>query len=795
MKKGIFFLFLLFFVMTELVAQQCSLKGRVNDKDTGQPISYANIILTNNSDSNFLSGAITNEKGVFKIVDIEPGTYTLKISFIGYQHSIINDLLLESGKKDVGIIELTMLTENLEEVDVKTTKPSVSYKVDRKVIDADSFPGADFAIDLLENVPSLEVDFEGRLTYRGDGTFKVYINGRPTTNGENKLRQLPASQVDKIEVVTNPSARFDSEGTAGIIHVILKKNRLEGYSIGASAKVGTRQSGELIFSVDKKGKKGGWYVNGNLGSYVWGENSIEQHQQIISGDDKYENNIYRHLKYGGISEYLEVGFNIDLSDKDYLDFSGHINPFKQTEFQYSDGNYSELAFDSANKLIQSKYYTNDSRNDIFYQYAGASLSYEHAFNKKRSHLLSTYVTFSTYLRNLEEKLIETKDYKSYVERSGYLAGESNETTFDGEISYLVPFSEIVGLEAGGKFSTDHIPEITSVSGTFDENGNITPFPSEPLNQRVVFAQDIYAGFITLKSEWEKFAFQLGGRVEYTDRVSDYIFEDTTGSDVIVPGKTNFYDFFPSAHFTFNFTDDHQMTISYSRRIDRPRYWKLVPLKQYYSPFAYSTGNSDLLPSYSDAYELGYKKSWEKDFIGFEVFTRTTSQVMQTYTRTDTLNILYYTPENVGNSISIGAEVMTGLDLFTWWNLNFSTSLYYYQLDVDVDYNISTRDQFRVNTRLNNTFTFPLAFTLKWDLRYNSPRVTAQTKHDGYFYSNIAMKKGFMDNKWTMTLAFSNLFTGITYYSESEGDGFKVQTTNVNEPFASIKVAYLLNNQE
>lgn len=795
MKKGLLVLVLSLFGMIVLNAQQSLLKGKVLDNTTKEPISYANISLTSYADSSFLSGAISNEKGTFKIEDYQPGKYKLKVSFIGYQLFSIDSLELNEGTSDIGNVELEVFTENLHEIDVKAEKQGVNYTVDRKVIDAGSFPDADVAMDLLENVTSLEVDFDGNLTYRGDGTFKVYINGRPTTNGENKLRQLPTSQIDKIEVITNPSARYDSEGTAGIIHVILKKNKLEGYAISASAKIGTRMSADLNFSIDKKGKKGGWYINGNVGSYVWGESSIEQHQVIESDSNIYENNIYRHLKYGGVSEYLEVGFNLDLSDKDYLDFSAHINPFKQTEFQYSDGNYSELTYDLDNKLEESLYYTNESRNDLFYQFAGASLSYEHAFNKKRTHLLAAYVTFSTYLRNFEEKLIETKDYTSYIERSGYVAGESNETTFDSEITYSVPFSEIVGLEAGGKISTDHIPEITSTSGTFDDQGNLTPFPEEPINQQVVFTQDIYAGFITLKSEWEKFAFKLGGRVEYTDRISDYKYQDVNGNDVVEPGRTDFTDFFPTAHFTFNLTKDNQLTLSYSRRIERPRYWKLVPLKQYYSPFAYSTGNADLLPSYSDAFELGYKKSWAKDFVGFELFARKTSQVMQTYTRTDTLNILFYKPENVGNSTSIGAELMAGVDLWPWWNVNFSSSFFFYQLDVDVDYDITTKDQFRVNARLNNTFNLPLAFTFKWDVRYNSPRVTAQAEYDGYIYSNVAMKKGFNDNSWNLTLAFSNLFTGVRYYSVSQGDGFEVETTTVNEPYATIKVAYLFNKQE
>lgn len=795
MKKGISFLFLFVLLLSVLQGQNLAVKGKIIDKASNDPIEYANIQLNLKHDSSFLSGAISNEKGLFKIDQLEPGIYSLKISFVGYQSILIEDVNLASGTINLGDIGIELMNQDIDEVSISASKSPVSYKVDRKVIDANSFPSADVAIDLLENVPSLQLDYDGRLTYRGDGTFKVYINGRPVTNGEEKLRQMPAALVDKIEIVTNPSARYDSEGTAGIIHVILKKNKLEGYAISSSLTAGTRNNVDWLFSIDKKGKKGGWYVNGNIGKYIWGETRINQQQTIKSNNNTYLNNFSKNKNWGGFSQYLEVGFNYDITEKDNIDFSGHINPFKQTEFQFSEGSYNELSYDENGELIGSEFYDNTSEDDLYYQYTGATLSYEHAFNKKRSHLLSAYVTFSTYLRDLEETMIDTKDYQTYIEKQGYVSREKNETTVESELSYLVPFSESIGLEAGFKISTDHIPEITSVSGTFDDNGDITPFQNEPINQEVYFTQDIYAGFITFQSEWKKLALQLGGRVEYTDRTADYKYMDHNGDEVFVPGNTNFTDFFPSAHLTYSQSESNQYTISYSRRIERPRYFRLVPIKKYYSPFSYSVGNGALLPSYSNSFDLGYRKSWDKDFVGVEVFARTTSQVIQSYTRTDTLNILYYIPENVGNSISVGTELMAGIDIFSWWNLNVSTSIFYYKLDVDIDQQYYTDNQFRSSARLNNTFKLPKSFTLKWGFRYNSPRITAQSKHDGYFYSDISMKKGFKDNNWTVLISFSNLFTGITYHTVTSGNDFTVETTTVSEPYAQIKVTYLLNNQK
>lgn len=795
MRKGFSLLILLVFSTSFLFAQHSFVKGRVVDKKSSDPISYVNIQIKGVTDTSFITGTITNDDGSFRIDKLMKGEYSLKFSFIGYKPYQIDKLIVKSGSTDIGTVELEVAPENINEISINSEKPTISYKVDRKVINADGFPGADVAIDLLENVPSVQVDFNGNLTYRGDGLFKVYINGRPVANGEEKLRQIPANQVDKIEIVTNPSARFDAEGTAGIIHVIMKKNKLEGYAISSALKAGTRGNLEWTFSVDKKGKKGGWYVNGNIGNYIWGESNISQLQKIENDSGRYENSFQKVRSYGGFSQYLEVGFNYDLSEKDNIDFSGHINPFKQTEFQYSDGYYSEVEYTADGHFGPSEYYKNTSRDNLFYQYAGGALTYEHAFNKKRSHLLRAYVNYSVYLRDMEETMIDTKDYTSYEERVGFKQREKQEKTLEGELSYAVPFSKTVNMELGGKATTDNIPEITSVSGTFDENDNITPFPGQPLNQEVNFIQDIFAGFLTLKGEWEKIALQIGGRVEYTDRTTDYTYQDTLGNEVFVPGKTQFTDFFPSFHFTYSKTEDHQFTVSYSRRIDRPRYMQLIPIKRYYSPFGYSVGNGNLLPSYSNSFEVGYKKSWDRDFLGFEVFGRTTEKVKQSFTRTDTLNLLYYIPENVGNSLSIGAELMTGVDIFSWWNLNFSASMFYYQLDVEVDNDAYTENTFRVNTRINNSFSLPMDFTLKWDLRYNSPRFTAQTQFDGYFYSDVSMKKGFKNNQWAVSLVFSNLFTGIQYYGVTSDTGFSVETTTISEPYATVKVAYLMNNQK
>lgn len=775
-------------------SQKAQLKGKVIDNLTNNEISYANAILKSPSDSTVFMGAISSEDGVFSIDNIKPGKYILQLSFIGYQSVIINDLLLQKGTRDIGIVKLNMMSENLEEFTIKATKQAISYKIDKKVIDAGSFPSAELAIDLLENVPSLQIDFEGNLKYRGDGTFKIFINGHPVANGEEKLRQLPASTIDRIEVITNPSAKYDAEGTAGIIQVILKKNRLQGYAISSSLRVSSQGSYNGSFSIDQKGERGGWYVKGYLAKNYWVKGKQIGLQQVFQGDNTYVTQTDLRMENSGFGNSLEFGFNYDFTKNDYFDLSVNFNPMKQNNVNNTSGETNERIFHNG-LLTDEESYSLISEKLLTYRYLGTTLTYEHSFSDDRSHMLKSFVDFSTYLHPLEEEQIDEKTYIDYVERPGYTGQEHNEIIFEMNVSYLNKISEKTSFETGFDVNLDHIPKINSESGIFDENGNITPFSNYQRNQEVDFVQDVYSAFAMLKSGFSKFEFQMGLRSEYTFRKSNFFYQTTEGENKSIMEKLNFLDFFPSVHAVYNFSETQQIAFSYSSRIQRPNYWTLIPIKQYSNPQMYYTGNSELRPAYSKAFELAFKKSWDKDFVGIELFSRNTNNVIQNFSRSDTLNILVETPENVGNSWSNGLEVMTGIDVFHWWYVNFSTSAYYYSLTVDVDEILKTESQFKFESRINTSFQLPQNFTLKFDVNYISPIVTAQDKRDGCFYSNLALKKSFLDNKWQLMISYSNVFNSINYNIKSQSTDFTSNQYFAREPYVSFKVSFNFDNQE
>jgi outer membrane receptor protein involved in Fe transport len=399
------------------------------------------------------------------------------------------------------------------------------------------------------------------------------------------------------------------------------------------------------------------------------------------------------------------------------------------------------------------------------------------------------------LHPLEENQMDEKIINNNTERFGHRGKEYNEVIFVANVAYKNEFTDKSKFEAGANLNLDHIPRVTSVSGRFDEAGNITPFVNLPANQEVDFIQDVYAAYGIFKSGWGKFEYQLGFRAEWTNRKSNYSYSNNEGNTIIIPAANDFWDFFPSFHSVYNFSENHQLALNYSSRIKRPDYYNLIPLYQYSSPYSYYTGNAKIMPSYSNAFELSYKKSWTNNFVGVELFARNTNKVIQTFSRVDSLGLIFQMPENVGDSWSVGTEFMTGVDLFKWWNINISTSLFSYKLWVSIDDTNYTQSQLRSDSRLNNTFLLPRDFTLKWDLNYQSPTLTAQNKQEGYFYSNLAIKKSFNEKLWDVSLAFYNIFNSIKYSSTNTGKDFRIESSYTIKPVISLKIAYNFNNQE
>lgn len=793
MKKRNLFILLFVITFTKIFSQECSIKGFVFDNLNQQQIEFANIIVKSNSDSLFITGGITNDKGFFLIENLQYGEYNIEISFIGYQSKLFKNITLQNEENNLGKIELAISSENLAAVTIGANKASIVYKVDRKVINAESFPDANFAIDLLENVPSVQISIDGsKLSYRGDGVFKVFINGKPVNNGLERLREIPSKQIAKIEIITNPSAKYSAEGTAGIINVILKKSRLQGFAIKSSLQADTRGTYEWLFSVNKNGTKGGWYINGQYAKYVWWKADMRVEQQIFNSNSE-QNTILRSKKQsGGDMSNLTIGFNYDLSSKDEIDFSFFTNPFNCTNDDKIRTAVDEKYF--TNQILQSGLnYKIENDRHLSYRYYGPSLSYKHKFNKTGSRFLTIDLDYFAYVNELTEQSIDRKIYANSTVKQGYYNTEQNEQDIEFSIDYENPIGDDYKFETGLSIETNHIPKSTFENGIFDENNNITAFADNNKNQEINFARDIYSSYLTLKGKYKKFEYQLGLRAEYTKKTSDYTYVSTRKNTI--PYNNNFIIFFPSFHTTYSFSETHQLALSYSKRISRPQYYNLMPIKQYSDPYSYSIGNADLNPSYINALEINYKKSWEKDFFSTELFARQTSNLMQSYTRVDLNKLMYLIPENIGSSQSIGGEIMGTYNFSSWWISNLSISLYSYQLEVDVDNYRNTTKQFKSDIKFNNTFKLPKSIKIKLNFSYYSPSISVQTETSDFYITKLAVSKSFFNEHWKLLIFTNNIIGNIKSTTINKSEQYNIATNSQTLQYFGCSLFYNFNNQK
>lgn len=786
----------LFFILPmEGYSQTVRISGYVIDAKDKKPIPFASATLWQDAKIPINGGSTDHEgKFIFNADSLSHKTDSfIKVECLGYRPVIINNLYPNGNNLYLGVLRLEEDVKQLEAVIVSYSPPPFTYKLDRKSINAGSFPNANLAIDLLENIPSVRVDNEGRLTYRGEGTFLIYINGVQVANGEERLKQLPASQVETLDIITNPSASYSADGDAGIIQITLKKNRLEGYNIYSGVSANTRGSIGLAFSVDKKYKSNGWYINGKVGETVWEKYASAGRQIITSADEgksivTYDQD-YRNKEF---STYLEGGFNLDLTKNDYLDISFSINPSYTQKRNRGLGRFTEEEYLN-NAPISNSAYDSDSRIYYDYQYYGTTLSYYHAFNPKKTHKLSLDLQYSGYLDELKEKRIDTRDYATRTERIGYQAYEKNRNRLLAKLNYQVPFNDRFSAAGGFEYTYDCIPETGSVNGTFDAAGTITPFADEPENQKVYFKQAVYSGFLNARYEADKVSVMLGARIESTARELNYSYTDK-GVVRENPTEKSFTNFFPYFHLTCSPGENNQFSLSFSQRIRRPDYWSLIPFTQYMTQYSYYKGNADITPAKTYIAEVGYLRKFNRNFISGELFFRQTGNHFANYSTPVSETMLLVQPQNIGRSTLAGLELMVGWDIFDCWNLNASASVYMSWLNYEFGGVRTASDRVKSDFRLNNTFKLPAKFSVKLDMYYYSAVQGIQTEQQGYFVSNISVDKRFANDRWRVGISWYDLFFSNDYKTTTKGIDLYKWDHYREKPNVSFRIWYYFNNQ-
>jgi outer membrane receptor protein involved in Fe transport len=761
--------------------------GVVLEEDLNQPMEFVNLVLFRVRDSSMVTGTITNLEGKFTLTGVPFGRFYLVANFIGYNHDTVTGIVLtpQSKTADIQTIKLKSASTDIQGVEVVSDKLSVEYRIDKKIVNVgqDLIATGGSAVTALENVPSIQVDIEGNVTMRGSGSFTVLIDGRPSVlQGGDALQQIPASSVDRIEIITNPSAKYDPDGLAGIINVVMKKQQKPGYNGILNASIGTNHKYTADFLLNYRTGKfnlfGGADYNNNR--FDGSGNSRNEYYFTDSTSFRFsgsERNMNRH-GYG-----VKAGLDYFLSDKTTLTLSGRIGEYGFGSDGFSHQHlYSEPVSDDS--YIVS---TNQSEREGHY-YEG-TLNLTQKF-KGDGHQLEAMAFYST--RNGDD----WDEQEEFISDASWVIADtfpekirttenSDEYNIRFKADYTKPFTEKRKIEAGLQSRIEDEKEDYIF---YDYDYDLNDWLVNDLYTSVMdFDQQIYSAYGIYSDALWGFDYQVGMRGEYTYQM---IKSGGTGKTYLIDRL----DYFPSIHISRQITEDHQLLASYSRRIERPDGRELDPFITYMDPFNIRTGNPALEPEFIDSYDLSYQYKFKKSFLSLEGYYRITKNKITHVQALLDNGIMLHSFENLDKDFSTGSELMANLDLTKWLLVNASFNVYYYRLIGSVEGESKDEHSTNWDTRLNATFKLKHDIRIQLTGSYRGPSVTIQGTEEGFLMTNLAIRKDFFKRSLAVTLTGRDLFKTAKREMTSSGEGFYSYNKFKREaPVVSLSLSYKINN--
>ena len=776
MKRFIFIITLLFSA-NFIYAADGLISGKVIDSKSKEPIEYVTVTITKKGDDNSTPvGTTTDKEGNFSIKNIPYDNYVLSISFIGY-NEFQQDISLSNSNNSVLLnqIQLSEDATMLDEVQVVGMKSQMRLDIDKKVFNVDQNIAAagGTASEVLSNIPSVEVDNEGEVSLRGNSSVTIWINGKASgLSADNRaqiLEQMPAENIEKIEVITNPSARYSPEGTAGIINIVLKQDRRGGYfgsiQAGVDTHGGYNASANINYSSSKldayaslgyrrREHKGGGYTD-RLN--ISGIDTTFLNQ--TSSQDGHRENMFARL-----------GLTYHVTPNDHITLGG-FGMFGGGK----SNNVNNYLSNVPNSYIESQRFTN-SDNDMMG--GNIEFGYKHDFSKTSNiDFMASYNKWgsdqtSIYTQN--SLFADGRTTNSYQKQ----LNDMNSHNWEFQLDYVNAFNDNHKIEAGykGTLGRENSP-VETYAGTNESNA----VPQTELFNRFIYNQDIHALYTTYSGRLSNFGYQLGLRGEYSNIETRSPGYNQSENDV-TPHKKDYFSLFPSAFLSYVLPNNNEVQLNYTRRISRPRGRQLNSFVNITDSTNISYGNPYLSPEYSNAFELNYLKSWDKHMISFSGYYRTTDDVIQRINYLDN-NVMKSTYENIAQTTSIGTELVAKNRLFSFLDLTTTVNLFHYKLDgfsylpegAATPVEGKEQKDFSWNARMIANCMLPKGFTLQLTGNYNAKQVIAQGERKANYSLDAGLRKSF--NKFSVSVSARDLLDSRKWKTETSGTGFIQNSEN------------------
>lgn len=775
-------------VANESEARSGRIKGVILDAESQSPMEYANIAVYSKRDSSLVTGGITNDKGHFDIEGLGFGEYYAEAIFIGYEKSSLSGIRIAPSNQvvDIGEIALSASSLRIGDVNVVADRQRIEYKIDKKVINVDQDINAagGTAIDVLENTPSVEVDIDGNVSLRGSSSFTVLIDGKPSVlSGSDALRQLPASAIENIEIITNPSAKYEPDGIAGIINVVMKKNVLSGFNGILNAMVGTGNKYRTDLNLNYRTRKSNLFFGAD-----WNKNN--SFGEIFSERETFQNDTTNFIITEGRRDFERRGFNLRggadffLTDRATLTLS-------LTSGQYgNDNNGLSRLREYSTPVTTESFMINDNLSARNGNQFSTNLNFQQKFDETGLHKLDALIYYSASTGDDQENQDEYITNSNYEGNLGFIDRIQSIETED-ESEFRLKLDYVRPLSSGGKFEAGMQSTLDREHEDF-EFSNYDPVAATWINNPLFsssmdFRRDIHAGYVTLGGKMSVVQYMAGLRGEYT-------FREIKHEKADEPATIDRFDIFPTAHLSLDASQTTQIMTSYSRRINRPSGRDLDPFPSYLNQYTIRQGNPSLKPEYTSSFELGIMQRFGKSFISAETFYRTTNNLISMVQELRDNGIVYLTSDNINRDHSLGAEVMGNFNIAKWFQLNSSVSYFNYRIKGELNGESIDRESNNYSLRMNGNFRLAPESRIQLMAFYRGPSVQAQGESKGMFFSNISYRQEFFDKKLSATLSLRDIFGTSQFENMTYGPNFSNKFRMKRESqVLQLTLSYKINN--
>lgn len=783
------FLFGLFFLFNATAEGYdlpgCSLTGRIMDQSSKSPVEFASIALYNAADSSFVSGAISDRNGFFRFERIVEGSYYLEVSFVGYEKKAIKSFSLTKSivPTDLGTIELSFSTQEIDEVNVVAERARVEYRIDKRVINVDKDLSArgGTAVDALQNTPSVQVDHQGRLTLRGSSDYTVLIDGKPSLlKGSDALKQIPAAAIKQLEVITNPSAKYESDGQAGIINVIMKKEMLQGFSGSMNYGISTtdKQNGNLSISNRKK--------NLNVfGGFDYADNIYRDHIDI---DSRFMMDWGGEQNTGEVREFstnqnlgVRAGLDWDINKKNALSISGGIS--RQA---YDNGNNATTASQSS-ETGTYQYTKSSVYLDVYGMVYSVNVDYTHHFSgSSKLMVTNNLTTWSGRDQNDQENFFTNEAYAgdsiAFVNR--YIKDNHN-YTYRLNLDYTD--SIFTGsLEAGAQFRYE--PRYEDLNYLDFSPVNHTWTANDSFSYVLNYENTIFSGYASYTDVFLGLGYKLGLRSEYFMRSMDLGKEDG-------PIEYNKFMFYPGIHLSRDIKENLSVQASYSRRINRPQPWLLNTTPRYIDTRNIFLGNTKLIPEYTDAFELNLRNAGKKLSTYVQTYFRNTINSLSVTRQMRGDGIMYHQLTNSKGTQALGIELGFDHKIMKWWQMNTNINLYNYKQTTTISNTDLVQKIVTGDIRFANNFNLKTGTRIQLMAYYHAPGVDAAGKTSGYYVVDMSVGQSLLKGAMNISLSGQNLFPNTYTYRVEDARSLNIYEIGFEGRALMVNLSYNFNNFE